>query len=179
MKKNNEKGFLLIEAIVVAVFVLSLFTFIFINIIPLVGKYETEEQYDTVDGAYNANLVRMMIMKDENINDILHLGELPYKGYKLTEICEVTKDKSYCTELLGILYVKKIYITWYRTDKIKSVINQKGPDNKPLFDRATRDYVDNMEKYTKPSSSIYDKYKRIIVQYEDGSFANIEVKKGE
>ena len=44
MKKRNEKGFLLAESIIVGVFVLSLFTFLFVNIIPLVGEYENEDK---------------------------------------------------------------------------------------------------------------------------------------
>ena len=48
MKKMNKKGFLLAEAIVVGVFVLSLFTFLFVNVVPLVGQYEAMEKYDTI-----------------------------------------------------------------------------------------------------------------------------------
>ena len=54
MKKNNQRGFVLVEAIVVAVFVLSLFTFLFVNVVPLVGMYERRLNYDTIDGVYNA-----------------------------------------------------------------------------------------------------------------------------
>ena len=57
MKKSNEKGFLLAEAIVVGVFVLSLFTFLFVNVVPLVGRYEVAENYDTIDAIYNTNLI--------------------------------------------------------------------------------------------------------------------------
>ena len=64
MKKNNEKGFILAEAIVVGVFILSLFTFLFMNIIPLIGKYEAVEKYDTIDSVYNTNMIRMLILEN-------------------------------------------------------------------------------------------------------------------
>ena len=86
MKKMNKKGFLLAEAIVVGVFVLSLFTFLFVNVVPLVGQYEAMEKYDTINGAYNANLIRTMILEDDNSEEILNLGSNPYKIYE-REIC--------------------------------------------------------------------------------------------
>ena len=37
---KNKKGFVLVETIVAAVFVLGLFSFIIANLLPLVGEYE-------------------------------------------------------------------------------------------------------------------------------------------
>lgn len=51
MKKNN-KGFILIELLIVAVFTASLFTFLYVNILPIMGDYEQKEKYDTIDTKY-------------------------------------------------------------------------------------------------------------------------------
>ena len=77
MKKINKKGFVLAEAIVVAVFVLSLFVFLFSNLVPLVGQYEAHEKYDTIDSVYNTNLIRTMIMSDSNVNNTSHVISFP------------------------------------------------------------------------------------------------------
>jgi len=187
MKKNNKEGFILVEAIVVAVFVLSLFTFLFVNIIPLIGLYEAQENYDTVDSVYNTNLIRSMIMGDAKRNDILTLknasgNEILYKVYTPATLCtssNIEKVK-YCQKLLGpdYLNVKKIYITWYRTTKAVSSksLKSEARTNKTDFDRATREYIASLDDFSKPSGATYNQYKRIIVSYNDGSFANLEIK---
>lgn len=176
MKKMNKKGFLLAEAIVVGVFVLSLFTFLFVNVVPLVGQYEAMEKYDTINGAYNANLIRTMILEDDNSEEILNLGSNPYKIYEREDLCsDKNLDKeNYCWKLLGDTYlnVDKIYITWYRTERIKATSLKNDVD----FDRAARDYIASLDDYKQPAGATYDNYKRIIVCYNDGTFANIEVK---
>ena len=82
MKKLNKKGFLIAESIIVGVFVLSLFTFLFVNVVPLVGQYEAREKYDTINGAYNANLVRTMILEDNKMEQefrFIHYLDLEIK----------------------------------------------------------------------------------------------------
>ena len=49
MLKNNKKGFALMEALVVTVFVAIVFAFLYINLIPIMSRYEAEDKYDTVD----------------------------------------------------------------------------------------------------------------------------------
>ena len=176
MKKNDERGFLLAEAIVVGVFVLSLFTFLFVNIIPLVGRYEEIDNYDTVDGVYKANLIRAMIMESEGINNVLDISGKSYKRYSANTLCPILVDEvNYCKKLLSdtFLDVKYIYITGYRTSNVKETVkNNTNAD----FDRATRDYIDNLDSFKQPSGTTYDRYHRLIISFNDGSFANIEVK---
>lgn len=175
MKKTNKNGFVLAEAIVVAVFVLSLFTFLFSNLVPLVGEYEAHEKYDTIDGVYNTNLIRTMIMTDSNVNNVLHLGSADYKYFENDDICDPwLENPNFCKKLLSssFLNVKAIYVTWYRTIEIKKEVE----DNPSNFPRAFREYIDTIDKFTQPTSSAYDKYKRIIVHYNDGTFANLEIK---
>ena len=46
MKKNN-KGFVLVETLVVTVFVAAVFSVIYINFYPLVGEYERRDFYNS------------------------------------------------------------------------------------------------------------------------------------
>lgn len=55
MKKNN-RAFVLAEAIVVSVFVLGMFTYLAMNVIPLISKYEKVSNYDNPQEIYLANL---------------------------------------------------------------------------------------------------------------------------
>lgn len=179
MRINNKKGFVLAEAIIVGTFVLTLFTFLFLNVVPLVGKYESIEKYDTINGAYNTNLIRTMILQDNNSKKILELGGSSYKNYTKETLCkeDVIENVNFCSTLLGedFLNVRKIYITWFRTNKIKAT----SIDDYDTMDRATRDYIAHLPDYSTPAGDIYAQYKRIIVYYNDGSFANIEIKVAE
>lgn len=57
MKKINKKGFALAEAIVVSVFVLGMFTYLAMNIIPLISKYDAVLKYDNPQEIYAANVL--------------------------------------------------------------------------------------------------------------------------
>jgi hypothetical protein len=61
MKKINQKGFVLAETLVVAVFLMAIFTLIFTNFYPLIGEYEKRETYDDVDGKYSIYWIKRMI----------------------------------------------------------------------------------------------------------------------
>ena len=54
MKKNFNKGFALVETLIVSVFVVSIIGIIFINFYPLIGEAEKRENYDNVDDKYAA-----------------------------------------------------------------------------------------------------------------------------
>ncbi len=57
LSKNN-KGFVLVESIVVAIFVLAFLTFLVVNLLPLIGTYENGLNYDTIESRYGAHLIR-------------------------------------------------------------------------------------------------------------------------
>lgn len=51
--KLNKKGFVLAETLVVAVFMATIFTIIYVNFYPLIGEYEKRENYDDLDSKYD------------------------------------------------------------------------------------------------------------------------------
>lgn len=70
MKKNN-KGFVLAEAIIVSVFVLGMFTYLAMNVIPLISRYERVVNYDNPQEIYLANtLYEEMLSVENNTNNI-------------------------------------------------------------------------------------------------------------
>lgn len=69
MKKNN-KGFVLAEAIIVSVFVLGMFTYLAMNVIPLIARYERVTNYDNPQEIYLANTLYVEMLKIETITNI-------------------------------------------------------------------------------------------------------------
>ena len=54
MKNLNNRGFGLVETLIVSVFVMGIISLVFVNFYPLIGEYEKREVYDDVDGKYAA-----------------------------------------------------------------------------------------------------------------------------
>ena len=61
MKKLNNKGFVLAETMVVAVFIMTIFGIIFINFYPLMAQYEKREFYDDIDSKYDVYWFKRII----------------------------------------------------------------------------------------------------------------------
>lgn len=177
MKNINKRGFVLAESIVVGVFIIGLLTFLILNILPLIGDYERVENYDNLDKKYNTHLIRKMILLEYDstaISDILAIDSNGYSRYPdLSVFCGKFKNNSdYCNTLLSSDYlnVKSIIITSYDTTKLKQHSNE--------FSRAIKEYIDYIptNEYMASMYIRYQSYKRIIVEYDDGKFANVEVK---
>ena len=60
MKKNNN-GYVLAETLVVTVFVMAIFSVIYVNFYPLAGEYERREFYDDVDSKYETYWIKRFI----------------------------------------------------------------------------------------------------------------------
>lgn len=68
MKKLNSKGFVLAETLVVAVFLVTVFSIIYNNMYPLIGEYERREVYDDLDSKYAVYWLKSMVQdKDYDI----------------------------------------------------------------------------------------------------------------
>lgn len=63
MKKNNNKGFMMAELLVVAVVVLVIFTVLFTNFLPTKGEYEKRLEYNDIDTLYGNYYMRVLILR--------------------------------------------------------------------------------------------------------------------
>lgn len=70
MKKINENGFVLAEGIVVAVFVLGMFTLLITTVLPLISKYEKVLDYDNPEDIYSVNLLADAWFEYDSIKNI-------------------------------------------------------------------------------------------------------------
>lgn len=61
MKKISNKGFVLAETIIVAVFMVTIFTVLYSNYFPIMANFEKREYYDDVDSKYIAFWLKYMI----------------------------------------------------------------------------------------------------------------------
>ncbi len=202
MRKINNKGFVLVETLVTAVFVMTIFSLLYVNFYPMLGEYEKREAYDDVDSKYGAYWFKRIIEQDRVdfngniINDINTNGYHQFSCNDITGTDDRTiTDKALCNNLVNALNVgtmhnnPTIYITKYKLlsngsseTYFKSLF--VSDDHSNDFPPGFSDYVLYLPRYDKIQSLNGAEY-RIILAYhhvrdEDvdyWSYSTIEVRK--
>lgn len=131
MKKNN-KGFVLAEAIIVSVFVLGMFTYLAMNVIPLISRYERVVNYDNPQEIYLANTLYEEMVELETLNNVQNRITMNINGNVLK--CDDCAGSSAFYEALG------------KALKIKAIYTYNGNGACPTNDKGLENYC---EYYTK------------------------------
>lgn len=189
MKKLNNKGFVMMETLVVAVFIMVIFTIMYTNYYPLIGEYERREVFDDVDGKYAAFWIKRFIQHDSfelTPSMINNINSYTYVKVSCNNINDSYR-KTMCNKLVDELEVKggssnpNIYLTKYSLVDFKTKV--KADNNYSTFTGGLHDYLDYLPNYDKVASLNFADY-RIIVEFERTkndtkyyAYATIEVKK--
>lgn len=159
MKKNN-KGFVLAEAIIVSVFVLGMFTYLAMNVIPLISRYERVVNYDNPQEIYLANTLYEEMLNVENINsdsDIELSIENTDNGSEVepnltcTRTGACTGSDDFYTKLGKALKIEAIYTydTTNPNKNCKSISNDKGLRNYCEYYTKRKDKAGNQKTIKK------------------------------
>lgn len=112
MRKLNKKGFVLTETLMVAVFLVTIFLFVYMSVIPLIGKYrDMSERENNIDIVYKLYHVRKMLIMDVNEDTITGNS---VKNFT----CNDLSDKDYCTRLMAQLDLTNYKLIY--TNKLNS-----------------------------------------------------------
>ncbi len=189
MKKLNNKGFVMTETLVVAVFIMGIFGIMYNNYYPLIGEYERREVFDDVDSKYGAFWVKRFIQHssyDDVSSDMRNA--INSNGYTMFSCEHITDDyrKTMCYKLVRELEVKdyssqpKIYITKYNLETFKNYV--KADTDYATFSGGFSDYVNFLPIYKVPS--LNDAAYRVLIEFERNkngvnftTYSTIEVKK--
>lgn len=90
--KLNKKGFVLAETLVVAVFMATIFTIIYVNFYPLIGEYEKREFYDDLDSKYDIYWFKRLV---QNKQALPKNKWAQFTGAEYNANCDSDKD-GYC-----------------------------------------------------------------------------------
>jgi hypothetical protein len=181
---KNKKGFVLVESIVAAIFVMAFTTFLIANMLPLVGEYEKSLKFDTVDSKYDAHLVRKMFLMDDacRVDQILYFNDSDFSGgrpkfyyFPGDEICDYLTNQNYCRKLLSedFLDVKEIVVTEYTGSSLKHA----DGDYKYDLSNEIQEYIKFMPVYGSGALSFYKIQDRLIISFGDGRVTNLELLK--
>ena len=165
MIKNNNKGFVITEVLILSTVILGVLTLMYIQFKSVNRSYQYSFKYDTVEGLYLANNI-VNYINDGNYDNLVEQVNSNPKGY--IDITECTIENStlisYCNSLFQKSEIEKILFTKENLIDLKRNIS---------------DFDNDMQNYIKQIKTLNDeKDYRIIVKYKDGSFTTMRFNKG-
>lgn len=163
MKRIGSRGFILVETLIVAVFIMTLFIFVYKNSVPMIGKYEHLRRYDDLDSVYAINLVRKMVtsyLSFDRIDELL--SNVTYVNISDCGDTSLYTDASYCSKLKENLQIEDedvILITRYNIS-----------EDVPSLQKSFRDIVKEDARFDSGNLSNFREYLRTVSNNE--SFYN-------
>lgn len=152
MKKFNNKGFALVETLIVSAFVMGIFTLLFTNFYPMMGEYEKRENYDDIDSVYKTYFIKRMIEKYGYGNMIGNTGN----RFSCSQLNSTSEEMEYCHTLLQKFNIDTIVLTAYKIDGFKNQYNSSSLG----IDSDFEDYIKYLPNFNNNSFG-----NRIIVEY--------------
>lgn len=182
MKKINKKGFALAEAIVVSVFVLGMFTYLAMNIIPLISKYDAVLKYDNPQEIYAANVLYDEVLNYMNTKHVEYTAS-NFKDMKFDKSRSLIaidsngenqtngENQNYFSELIDYLGIVNTF--WLDVDGKCNVTKDDYGTNY----RGMRDYCNYL--FSKKGLESKKKYAIFLVEFENNKFSHFVIMEGE
>lgn len=181
MLNLTNKGFVLVETLITAVFVMAIFSVIYVNFYPIMAEYEKRENFDDVDSKYSVYWIKRIIQSSSVSfeNGISKdISDNKYHQFQCSDIDENDKTTvRYCNDLINLLDIAKdeagkpsIYITSYKIgnrDNMDDKNNFKGVVEEnagSVFSSGFQDYVSYLPTYSK-TSSLNGACYRVLIEY--------------
>ena len=163
MKKVDNKGFMLVETLIVATLIISVLIYLFIQFQTIAKSYNTSFNYNTVDAAYGVSNIRNYILSD-GYEELLNYQNTANNGYVDITNCnsEYFEETEYCLSLFDQLNVKTVLFTKNNLSNLKS--------KNFTFNEKLKSFI-NYIKYDN------EKVYRIIVEYKNGTFGSLKISK--
>ena len=190
MKKMNNKGFLMVEALIVSTFVVSVLIYFFVQFKKVDASFELSYSYNTVNGLYAVNNISAYLDNlyetDSDFRDQIKGGSIKLNSpfYKViynqidNENFTCISSQVYCGELMQSLNIKSAVLASGDLDALlqffKKVENDSSSTNDEknnynFFTEKMRDFIKHER-----SKELYSPDYKILVQFNDDTFASID-----
>lgn len=171
MKKMNNKGFLLLETLVVTTFTVAVLTYLYIQYVSLKKNYNKSFSYNTVPGLLHAKAIDTFFNDSTFYTNIifdLTTGSNKYIELASNNICNTSyfsSKQTLCNNLINDAKVKTIIITKTDLSQTINVLKTNNP------------YSNDLLKYIKSIKIPVENAKYVLVfEYSDKTFANILIR---
>lgn len=153
MKKN--KGYVLVETIVVTAFVAGILIFLFIQFSNISSNYNNSYNYNTVENLYSLRNIRDYIESDNlALTDI----ESHISNYGFIDItnCDIFNNKNYCLRLFELENLETVIVT-----------------NNYFKSNILTGYDENFMNFINKISGTKTQKYRIIAQFNNSTYATL------
>lgn len=157
MKKSNNKGFMLIETLVVTVFVAGVLIFLYMQFSNLSKSYDESYIYNITEGLYALEDLRSYMKQNPSTMNYLeeNIGNL--KFIDLTD-CSLFNDKTYCYNLMKLENIDKVF---FSTNLLpKNIINN--------YDEGFTNFID---KIIEEGEEPY----RLVASFNNNTYATLRL----
>lgn len=157
--KKNDRGFTLVETLIVSAFVIGTLTYLFIQVNNSITNFDIAFKYDSVNDIYNTKIIGNYI-EDIGYSDIknnIKNGYVDITNYLIGNInyYDLLKEK---TNAKRILLVEE------------NMIEIKKNSNSQDFSKELKRYINKFDN----NSAIVDSY-RIIVEFNNDHVASLRI----
>lgn len=165
MKKINNKGFMLVETLVVSTFIFSTLLFLYVQFKTINSSYKTTYHYNNVGSLYATNEIKRYILDSSysEITTAFDNGDALYIDITQCPVQDLT-EVNYCKTLFANLNVKKVLFTSQNLAELKEKISLTRE-----FDADLTGYI-NFIKYDNDEVAY-----RLIVAFNDNSYATLKL----
>lgn len=161
MPKTNNKGFFLIETIVVVLIILVVLIAMYRQLVTIYNNYQNTASYNSIASIHAASNVKRYLEQNSMETLVANLGNNQYldiTNYDLGYSAYYTNLKTYSN-------IKKIYFTRFNINVMVNNLNSYG------FDATFEKYLKTLKL---ASNSPYPGRYRIIVILNDNTYGNID-----
>lgn len=163
--KKNEKGFTLLETLIVSTFIASTLIYLFIQINNIKTSYDITFRYNTVPGLYGAQNVLSFLNKNtyDDVKVSVENSELHYVD--LTDGTALANGSNvYYKDLIKKLNIKTVIMIKEDTTDILTNLDQIT-----LFTEEMKRFIKRID--SDKNENLY----RLVVEYNDNTFATIKI----
>ena len=161
MKKNN-KGFTLIETLIVSTFVATTLTYLFIQMNNTITNYDITFRYDTINDIYNADVISGYLKENGYLN-LINL--LSTDGYvDISTSSNVNGNSTYYNLIIDKTNIKTILFTSEDMLQIKNNIKNSS------YSEELKRYILKRDNDTSLTNNYI-----LIVEFKDNTFSTIRI----
>ena len=168
IKEINNKGFMLAETLIVSLFVMSTFSMLYVNILPLIAEYEKYKDYNTVEATYKAHWARKLVLDGISQNAFTNASNYGY--FDITDCLSYSQNNvsGWCYSYKEINDITKIYLVPYNLEKFKNHVKSNSS-----YTREFKDYISYLPTYSKNTTKVNDgNYFHVIIEFNKGDKHN-------
>ena len=139
--KINNKGFMLVEIVVVTVVVVTIMTSLYIVFNRVYNAFEIKSTYSDINAIYALDLLRDYMIEKETTNSFVYndlIKRVQTENY--VEItCNLNEDfKTYCNEVFEKYNINRVFITKNNKDSLDDIKNIN-------INQTFKEYIDYLE----------------------------------